>query len=63
MNKELVNQIYILATRTTFEETKLDNGQTLSLINLRDTAIDGGYENDEEAYKQMIKNALEEVAT
>jgi len=55
----LINKIYELATQTTFEETELENGQILSLINLRDTAIDGGYDNDEEAYKEMIKNELE----
>lgn len=58
MNNQ-INKIYELATQTTFEETELENGKIISLINIRDTALDGGYENDEEAYKSMIQNELE----
>lgn len=60
-NQKEIERIYNLCINSTYEETELTNEQTISLIDLRDTAIDGGYENDKEAYIEMIEKELERL--
>lgn len=55
--KQEINRIYDLCANSTYQETEY-NGHIISLIDLRNLALDGGYSNDERAYKEMIKSVL-----
>jgi hypothetical protein len=71
-NKTIIKEIYELCKNSTYENACLYENSVypeiggydaigIELNNLRDLALDGGYENDEEAYLEMIEKSIDEL--